>query len=394
MDGFQNLKETLDNATALIARIQDDLNRKEKRRNDLLEETKVLEEIISEKEELELILNKCSNDLCPHKLAFKKIKDQFDPRKILDQNDFHFFMCYRGNHYARSVDNRFLDKTVLDYHREVIEKEGYCWWAKFNSRKLNTGAIEKLEPFGESIDLTLSSDLASFIKQSIKERVASGGNVYLFNYNPNPPDIELSVAKVVDFFFGHEDIPYLTKNREKPECAYFPSYYFEKRDGNCASCKQYDPARCSLKFYSNFYFKIDKIHRIKEENINNEFLNLRNCFTNDFINFAIPIFYPLIVTQEMDIDYFFDIDSLERVVISKDARKTIEELNFDPRIINIIKILEYKLEFPVNAKVQKFKSRDNITEIRYSGGGRVFVDFSDKERPLVDSIDSRHRHSG
>ena len=164
------------------------------------------------------------------------------------------------------------------------------------------GTYENLEPFGESINVDEHSNVAIDLKEKVKERRDSGKSVYLFNYNPNPPRIKLYVSNVIDFHYGKEQIPYEDTDVFPPQCTYFPGYYFKKREGNCISCKKFNPKRCQLQFLSNFYFKIDKIQEI--ENVEEEFVNLINCFTDDSINFAVPIFYPLLVSQVKEKMYF------------------------------------------------------------------------------------------
>jgi hypothetical protein len=68
--------------------------------------------------------------------------------------------------------------------------------------------------------------------------------------------------------------------------------------------KKIDDAKCKLRYTCNFWFKVDKMREI--ENVEEEFVNLRNCFTKDYINFAIPIFYPLLVSQDNERFYFKD----------------------------------------------------------------------------------------
>jgi hypothetical protein len=65
-----------------------------------------------------------------------------------------------------------------------------------------------------------------------------------------------------------------------------------------------DLSKCKPNFLCNFWFKIDAIIELK--NVEKEFLNLTNCFTQDIINYAVPIFYPLLVKQKEMQDYFPD----------------------------------------------------------------------------------------
>jgi hypothetical protein len=198
---------------------------------EIKEEIEVLEEIASEREELIEILNNCSVDICKYKTAFEDIRKRHSNQiqEHISNQDFHFFLCYRED-YARD------GKTAIDSHQEVIDKKGFCWWGKFFQERTKGGGFDPLEPFGESISPGEISNVARNIKSKIKERIVNREPIYLYNYNPNPPNIELYVGNVVDFYYGEQEIPYaFNSNEAPPQCAYIPRYYFHKREGNCSS---------------------------------------------------------------------------------------------------------------------------------------------------------------
>jgi hypothetical protein len=265
---------------------------------EIKEEIEVLEEIAAEREELIEILKNCSVDICKYKTAFEDIRKRYTNQiqEHITKQDFHFFLCFRED-YAKD------GKTAIDSHLELIHKGGFCWWGKFFEQRKKGGGTKDLEPFGESIKIDGNSNVAKTIQARIRKRVENRKPVYLYNYNPNPPNIKLYVCNVVDFYYGERVIPYESNSNEiPPQCAYIPRYYFHKREGNCSSCKKIDHSKCKPGYTCNFWFKVDKMREI--ENVEEEFVNLRNCFTDDSINFSIPIFYPLLVSQNNERFYF------------------------------------------------------------------------------------------
>lgn len=264
-----------------------------------------IEETINEKIELTDILERCKIDFCNYKLAFQEIRNKYNDKidQLISKKNFHFFLCFRK-------DYEKFQKNVIAAHQSVIDRFGFCWIAKFYKKYNTEGKLEVLEPFGESISVDGKGSMVYMLKNNIRKRIKNQKPLYLFFYNPNPPDIELYVCNVTDFFVANEQRPIPTSDESvTPECAYLPDYYFLKKTGNCQSCKEINSEKCKLAFESNFWFKIDKIKKL--ENVSNEFVNLINCFTNDNINFAIPIFYPLLVTQKSKKEYFIEDVQLE-----------------------------------------------------------------------------------
>lgn len=305
MKVFDDARDLLEKLSKILPELDHLIQEKEKKCLDKIKEKEFHEQdirrAISKEIELSDILENCSNDVCKYKLAAQEIRDEFSkeiPDRI-NQKRFHFFMCFRGNYYA-NPSAPYSDRiSVIDAHQEVIDKFGSVWWAKFFRRRVETGGYEDLEPFGESIKVDDYSSVASKIKRNVTERLNNGELIYLFNYSPNPPKIELYMCNLIDFCYGKDIMPYEEEtDRVPPECHLFPRYYFLKRDGNCISCRKRDPARCILQFTSNFWFKINRIERMEEPQA--EFAKFKNCFTNDSINLAIPILYPLLVFQEVE----------------------------------------------------------------------------------------------
>ncbi len=250
-------------------------------------------------DELEAVLMNCNVEICKYRKEFdelrKKHKGELD--KMVSRKDFHFFLCYRGDYYTEG------GKSVIEAHKNIIDDKGFCWWGKFVKKREPGGIWQELEPFGESIRIEKDANMAVRLKANIAERLNNEKPVYLFNFDPNPPNPELFVSKILDFSFEKESIPPFTSGIDKPSCAFMPPYYFLKgKKDNCNSCKSFDANKCMLQFKCNFWFKIDKLYKLT--NIKEEFSNLINCFTDDTINFAVPILYPLLVTQKEENHYF------------------------------------------------------------------------------------------
>jgi hypothetical protein len=287
---LQGLQEKFDEIRGLVAQEE---NKYKEHKNNFKKGKDELDQMISEMGELEEILKNCSVDVCKYKLAFEEIKKSHigQVEDMVSNQDFHFFLSFRKDYR----------KSVIEDHKEIIDKYGYCWWGKFYQKRVPGGDYEKLEPFEESISIDDGSNVASKLKDKVGHRINNGKSVYLYNYCPNPPYISLVVCNVVDFFYGPMKIPYENKIDLHPECSRIPEYYFHKKE-NCNSCKGIDPQKCKLNFLCNFWFKIDDIVELKD--VEKEFLNLTNCFTQDTINYAVPIFYPLLVKQKEMRDCF------------------------------------------------------------------------------------------
>ncbi|MEI6155427.1 MAG: hypothetical protein WCQ90_15220, partial [Deltaproteobacteria bacterium] len=186
---------------------------------------------------------------------------------------------------------------------QVIKEKGFCWWGKFAKKRQPGGIWDELEPFGESIRVGDDANMAARLKANITGRLKAGKAVYVFNCDPNPPNQKLYVSKVLDFWLEKESIPPRGFDSDTLSCAFTPRYYFlEGKRGNCISCQNPGSSGCTMCFKCNFWFKIDKLYEL--ENMSEEFSNLVNCFTEDTINFAIPILYPLLVTQKVEKPYF------------------------------------------------------------------------------------------
>ena len=293
---LEALEGNLKNLNALISNKKTEYLDWKKKSDD---EKNIYDRIIFEKEQLEKILNECSVHVCKYKNEFEAIRNKYsDEMQLKVVNDkSHFLLCYRKEYSGKGKD------VVIQKHTEIIEKNGFCWWGKFANERQKGGKYTPLEPFGESIKSDHSAGVALRIKEKVDERVANRDPVYLYIYNPNPPDTGLYVGNIADFYYGEGKHPYQDKKeRIPPECAYIPEYYFHRHDGNCVSCKEVDLKKCQLRFQCNFWFRLDRIKQLKDAE--EEFVNLKNCFTEDSINLAIPILYPLLVTQRTNKSYF------------------------------------------------------------------------------------------
>ena len=389
MDPFENARKALGeleshvkSLDALILQKRRDFSGWERK----IEEEKTLcDRIIFEKGKLEEILNQCSTEVCQYKNEFEVIRERYSGEvesKVANQK-FHFFLCYRGDYYGKDKEG------VIQSHGEIVNKNGFCWWGKFANKRQSGGKYRSLEPFGESMRPDDGAGAAFRIREKVLERIAKGEPVFLYNYSPNPPDIHLYVCNVTDCFFGKETIPYENRDdRVPPECAYIPEYYFHQREGNCSSCKAIDRKKCQLQFQCNFWFKIDRIREL--EDVPGEFVNLMNCFTQDSINLAIPILYPLLVRQRTKKDHFPELvkpivcDSGFTLEIPRKERghtKTMEVQGFFSDLNRscgecFVKVESIGCERPFSGEVRQQKSEglDEISLVlpaRFRGDGKA-----------------------
>jgi hypothetical protein len=234
-------------------------------------------------------LRTCKAD-CEHTHAVRKLREAYEhqAKGLISNHAFHFFICH-DSHYLGSDG-----KKPFHAHKDVIDEWRFSWLGKFVKERADDGQYFQIEPFGESMSSTPESFLARTIQETVRERVRNRQNVYLYLHNPNPPNIQLHVCNVLDFWFGEGEIPNGDEFKEPyPQCAHFPRYYFQKREKMCRTCTQVESTRCIPQFLSNFWFKIDKITEV--ENFNLEFTSLQNAHTMIPINFATPILYPLLV---------------------------------------------------------------------------------------------------
>lgn len=264
-------------------------------------EKKNLEKSIADLHKLDEVLDNCINNACEYRHKFEEKRNGTIERVVrsAEERKFHFFMCFRDHYYI--VDSH-VPKTIVDAHREIIRTnpKKYVWWGKFYKERIDDSEFRPLEPFGESLTVAEHGSVAVRIRDNVMKRIGSGENLYLFNYNPNPASIELYRCNIIDLWFGNEGIP-PSKGGEGsiPECSKFPEYYFiNHKKGDCQKCRKREPSKCDLRFSVNFWFKINKIE--KQDNPAEEFLKLENCYTNDSINLAIPILYPLLVYQKSE----------------------------------------------------------------------------------------------
>lgn len=98
---------------------------------------------------------------------------------------------------------------------------------------------------------------------------------------------------------------------------------------------------------------------------------------------SIPPDLVLLISQ-----VFIDID------FTKKAIKELCSHLDDERLIRVIRTIDWRIPPKPSANVQIFQSRkkENIWEYRFSKKGRIFVQFRDYQKPLIDSIDYTHSH--
>jgi hypothetical protein len=304
MKEFKDTHKLLERLQEQFGKLNERLSLVEQEHSDMkqkvVEAEQYEEQVLNEAGELQEILKNCTVDVCQYKTSFEEIRNRQSGKtdNLVTGKKFHFFLCYRGDYYSRD------GKTVIEAHQDVIEKHGFCWWGKFFQQRLPEGGYRELEPFGESISPVDATSISRNIKRNVAERLAKGDYVYLYTYNPNPPNIKLYVCNVTDFYYGEQKVPYEDSSGDsRPQCAYIPEYYFvpgKRKD--CTPCKKIDRRKCKFDYLCNFWFKIDEIKELTD--IEERFTNLQNCFTDDSINFAIPILYPLLVYRIEEIDHF------------------------------------------------------------------------------------------
>jgi len=289
---FNKLRENIsiiENKIFEIQKLEEELKVLEEQ-NKELKNTK--EKLINEKEKLE----KDVNDLIEiiEKEKWKQWSKSYSNIDKLNEINFHLFLCYR-NIYATK-------KSPIDYHKEILDCEGkykpylknkekFVWWGKF--RKDEKGM--DLEPIGEAWG---QSYIAKKFVNIINNRLQKNDIIYLFLYDPNPPVKELYVALLERVEYTEGDLPSF---KTIPSCAFIPDYYFkeEKNPERCLFCDR-KMNFCELKYTCNFWFKIKKIKKLPLQ----EFNNIINFATDDTINFAIPIMYPLVVYLKEEKEYF------------------------------------------------------------------------------------------
>jgi len=362
---------------------------------DMTEEKEIreaYEKDVANLEELKTVVQNCAIPFCDVRRKIEELKNRHaqDILTSISLQDFHFFMCYRGNLYP-NINGKPSEKTVVEHHEEIIRKSktGYCWWAKFNQLRKANGTRIDLEPFGES--MKLQSSVPAVLRENVQKRIETGKPVYLFNYSPNPSEIELIVCNVNEFYYGKlGEIPYAhSSNTDKPECASMPSYYFMKRS-DCNKCTGFDPERCVLRFPSYFWFKIDEIAMIDKDEIGEVFKNLKNCFTNDHIDFSVPIFYPLLAFQILQ-RLYFPRHILSHFDVSPEARREMENPEVMKQALPILKALVEGKELPMGTHYQKWQSSKNEMEARLNEKWRMLVRF-EKDKKIGIRFLLSHKH--
>ncbi|RJR44060.1 MAG: hypothetical protein C4576_13475 [Desulfobacteraceae bacterium] len=225
---------------------------------------------------------------CEHRAGLKAIINNGNGQSA--RKDFHFFLCYEHRLLGRDGE------SVIQAHKTVIDEWGFSWWGKCIGERSDNGEFYPIEPLGESMSAATDAFLARTIQERVRERIRNQKRVYLYLYDPNPPNYKLHKCTILDFWYGEGKIPHGDEFAQAPpQCAHFPGYYFEKREKMCRTCTKVEPSRCIPKFLSNFWFKLERIESVSDMNL--EFACLRNAFTEAPVNFARPILYPLLITH-------------------------------------------------------------------------------------------------
>ena len=255
-------------------------------------------EILLKKAEVVRTLENCRFN-CEHRNALRILTEDYNQkaRKVIVSEDFHFLICHDPQHLGMDV------KSIIQAHQEVINEWGFSWWGKSIGERGEDVEYYQVKLFGESLTSIHDSPIAKNIQEKVRKSAKNGHCQYLYLFIPNPSNTQLYVCKVLDFWFGEGEIPHGNEfNQPNPQCAYFPRYYFKKREKMCRTCTKVESSRCTLNHFSNFWFKIDEIREI--QNIGLEFANLQDYLTKMSIDFSRPILYPLLVTQIIRMPHF------------------------------------------------------------------------------------------
>jgi len=298
MSTVRSLREELHSKIDNINRI---MTEKEMEFNCLITKKKRCEmeiEFLLKKAEVTRTLENCKIN-CEHRNALRILTENYNQQAqtVIVSKDFHFLICHDPQHLGMDEEN------TIQAHQDVIKEWGFSWWGKSIRDRCKDGEHHQEEFFGESIASTHDSPLAKNIQEKVRNCTKNGHCKYLYLFNPSPLNIQLYVCKVIDFWFGEGEIPHGNEfDQSHPQCAWFPRYYFKKREKMCRICTKVESTRCILNYFSNFWFKIDEIKRV--QNVESEFANLQDCLTNMSIDFSQPILYPLLVTQLMERSHF------------------------------------------------------------------------------------------
>jgi len=286
-------------------------------------ETQRLNEQLAEKEITLSALYSCQDATCEHRAQVVQQMGRANAAHIetmLHRDNFHFFLTYYEE-YGNAVSG-----GVVGSHMKIIAEKGFCWWGKFFEELIDNqpSRYKCLEPYNESIPVDENHrQQLNALKANVLGRIARGLPVYLYLYNPNPPEPTLHVGSICDFHFRYDDWHFLDPESSKPACAYAAEYALadleeKKRLGNCEKCKDRQSGFCRQKFRCNYWFKLKRpINDFRETperslplqkylgaDLQRELFNLRNCITNRHVDFSVPIMYPLFVYNHHERRHF------------------------------------------------------------------------------------------
>lgn len=283
----------------------------------LRDEIKTNSEVLALEEIDDPVLKKCRSGSCEYRDRLERHVQRNEKRLlegISKQNDFHFFLTYFAS-FAKGDDG-----GVIGSHEAILAKTGCFWWGKFFKQwNAETGKWDELEPYGESIDVERRQDLIRSIRQKVDERIRTRQPVYLYLYNPNPPEPCLHVGNIQQLFCGTGQALPMDADSEKPACAFVPDYLLldpaERSRRHCQGCKRKPSDRCGMRFLCNFWFKVgapeggivgknEPLKVFTKHDLQEELKNLIDGVTGEALNFAIPKFFPLFVFQKNPIAYF------------------------------------------------------------------------------------------
>jgi hypothetical protein len=211
------------------------------------------------------------------------------------------------------------DENPFPKNWEIINRTGsygfskrFVYWGKFFRQEDEKGASVDLESYyGEAYDTVRGIDAVNKLNADI----GRGNPVYLYLYNPLAPDSKLQIANVREAFYTSGELPPSDED-ERPACAHIPSYYFHRKLlVQCSSCKKRKP-ECKMRFFCNFWFKIDNFKEIEDENLRQETeLNLE--YADDLITKIGTEFsltrgqvFPILVSEKKKRNHFLEITSL------------------------------------------------------------------------------------
>jgi len=210
----------------------------------------------------------------------------------------------RSLHYLLCWNHEFVHDAIRD-HNEIIDghhpagmrtREPHrVWWGKF-WRENRHGISKELEVWEDGRD----DAAAKKEVRLLNERIKAGHPVHLYIHDPNWPQTQCHVARVLRAHYGPADT--LPPDAEgRPACARIPGYYFDdKNEMECNACRK-TKTGCKLRYECRFWFLVDAL---KPNPRGDFYRQLYDTNTGRKVDFAISLFYPLLVEEKPEQDYF------------------------------------------------------------------------------------------